>query len=100
MTDVADIAAVRLLIADTDPDEQIYSDGHILQFLAIEHGHPRRAAARALETYAAHIAQVAGPIRGLLDLRLGGEQSADVLLDVAARLRGGRLTSVPLGGGS
>lgn len=86
--DPEDILDVRLLIADTDPDNEVFTDEDIERFYALE-GSKRRAAARALETHAASIAQLAGPIRGLLDIRVGGEQSAQVLLNVARSLRTG-----------
>ena len=91
MPDVAALVdTVRLLIADTDVEHVVYTDPEVEQFLELEGMHARFAAARALETYAAHIAQVAGPVRGLLDIRVGGEQSANTLLAVADRLRQGR----------
>jgi hypothetical protein len=87
---------LRLLIADTDISNEIFTSTDLDRFFTVERSSVRNAAARALETYAAHIAQVAGPVRGLLDIRVGGEQSAGVLLRVARSLRGGRVTSVAL----
>lgn len=93
---MAQLDDVRLLIADTDPADQVFSDPQITQFLLLELNSTRNAAARALETHAAHIAQVAGPVRGLLDIRVGGEQSAGVLLQVARKLRGGSARALTL----
>lgn len=77
---------VRLLIADLD-DAQVFDDLQLTQFLRLEDYHVKRGAALALETYASHIAQVAGPVRGLLDIRIGGEQSAATLRAVASAWR-------------
>lgn len=87
------IQDVRLLIADADPGEMAFADDKIERFLALENHRPMRAAARALETYAAHIAQVSGVVRGLLDIRVGGEQSAATLMAVARSLRRGQPVS-------
>lgn len=87
-TDLADrIDLVRLLIVDLDTANQIYTDTQITLFLSSECWETRLASAEALDSYATHIAQVAGPIRGLLDIRVGGEQSAAVLRGRADRLR-------------
>lgn len=89
--DPADLAElvdlVRLLIADVEPTEQVYQDFELESLLHLEAYEPKLAAAQALDTYASHIAQVAGPVRGLLDIRVGGEQSARVLFEHAGRLR-------------
>jgi hypothetical protein len=86
--DLADrIDLVRLLIVDLDSANQMYTDPQISEFLESECWETRLAAAEALDSYATHIAQVAGPIRGLLDIRIGGEQSAAVLRGRADRLR-------------
>lgn len=77
---------LRLLIADVD-DAQVFDDLQLTQFLRLEGWRVKRGAALALETYASHIAQVAGPVRGLLDIRIGGEQSAAALRAVAGAWR-------------
>jgi hypothetical protein len=94
--DPEDITDVRLLIADTDASNEVFTDAEIERFYALEGSSKRNAAARALETHAAHIAQISGAVRGLLDIRVGGEASAGVLLRVARSLRGGRMVSVTL----
>lgn len=91
---------LRLMIVDLDPEHEVYTDMQLERFLAIERYRLRSAAAAALESYAAHLAQVAGPVRGLLDLRVGGEQSANVLREIAKRWRDidghGLVYSIPL----
>lgn len=92
------LAYLRLLIADTDfVGGYVYEDQDLDAFYTNE-GSVKAAAARALEVYAANIAQLAGPVRGLLDIRVGGEQSAQVLLTVARRYRsgGGRVRTLDL----
>lgn len=84
-----DIAGVRLLVADTDVDNPVYNDDQYTRFLGMESGHVDRAAARALETYAVHLAQVSGVVRGLLDIQVGGDQAAGILLRRADQLRAG-----------
>lgn len=78
---------VRLLIADLDEANRVFDDLQLTQLLRLEDYHVKRGAALALETYASHIAQVAGPVRGLLDIRIGGEQSAATLRAVASAWR-------------
>lgn len=81
------IGDVRLLAVDVDPAYEVFTDEQLSQFLALECWDPRLAAAHALETMAADLAEKAGVVRGLLDIRVGSEQSAAVLRARAESLR-------------
>ena len=82
-----DIGRVRLLAADTDEDNFIFSDAELTVFLEIEGGSKRRAAAMALEALANDKATIA------VRVQRGGGISEDLtsvptlLLAQAQRLR-------------
>ena len=93
------LAYLRLLIADTDfLGGYVFEDEDLEAFYANEGESVYRAAAAALDVHAKNIAILAGPVRGLLDIRVGGEQSARILMDAAKRLRarGGRMVAMHL----
>jgi hypothetical protein len=77
---------VRLLITDTDPEEQIFEDDEISAFLALESDDALLAAAQALETIATSEALVQKRIQ-LLDLSTDGPAVAKSLMERAASLR-------------
>lgn len=76
---------VRLLIADTDPDNELLSDDDVLDFIALE-GHVKLAAASALDAIASSEALVSKVIR-TQDLSTDGAKTADALRKHAASLR-------------
>lgn len=93
------LAYLRLLIADTDfVGGYVFTDDELQNFYGNEGESVYRAAARALEVHAVSIAQTIGAVRGLLDIQLGGRESANVLTDAAKRLRasGGRMVSMSM----
>lgn len=77
---------VRLLIADTDPANRIFSTRQIAQFLRLNNDHVRRAAAQALDVLAANEALVSKVIK-TQDLSTDGAKTADALRKQAAELR-------------
>lgn len=86
MSDPASVAAVRLLIADTDPTNQILTDTQVGQFVDLEGGVVKLAAAQALDSIASSEALVSKVIR-TQDLATDGAKTAAALRDHAARLR-------------
>lgn len=77
---------VRLLIADTDPTNRFFSTREIARFLALNPDSVRRAAAQALDVWAANEAMVSKKIR-TQDLSTDGPAVADALRKSAAELR-------------
>lgn len=77
---------VRLLIADTDTANRIFSTRQIAQFLRLCGGNVRRAAAQALDVLAANEALVSKVIK-TQDLSTDGAKVADALRKQAAELR-------------
>lgn len=80
------VDAVRLLIADTDTDNQVLTDDQIKGFLVIETGSVKRAAAQALEAIAVSEALVSKVIR-TQDLQTDGSKVATALMARATALR-------------
>lgn len=78
--------AVRLLIADTDPANRFFSTKQINIFLTINSDSVRRAAAQALDVWAANEAMVSKKIR-TQDLSTDGPAVAEALRKLAAELR-------------
>jgi hypothetical protein len=77
---------VRLLIADTDPANRFFSTSEITDFLALNGASVRRAAAQALDVWAANEAMVSKKIR-TQDLQTDGPAVAAALRASAAELR-------------
>jgi hypothetical protein len=77
---------VRLLIADTSTANRIFSTRQIAQFLRLNSGNVRRAAAQALDVIAANEVLVSKVIR-TQDLSTDGAKVADALRKQAAELR-------------
>lgn len=80
-----DRGRVRLLIADTDSANPVFTDAEIDTFVALE-GDVFTSAALALETIAVNEALVLKVIQ-TLDLKTDGAKLADTLLKRAAMLR-------------
>lgn len=78
------VAQVRLLIGDTDA--LIFTEQEILGLLALEDGHPHRAAAQALETIAITEALLSKKIKSQ-DLETDGPAVAETLRKLAAQYR-------------
>lgn len=79
-------ADVRLLIADTDPANRIFSTQQIARFLAMNGDSVKRAAAQALDAIAGNEAMVSKKIR-TQDLSTDGPAVADALRKQATELR-------------
>lgn len=77
---------VRLLIADTDATNRFFSTQQLDDFLAMNSDSVRRAAAQALDAWAANEAMVSKKIR-TQDLSTDGPAVADSLRKSAAELR-------------
>lgn len=77
---------VRLLIADTDSTNRMFSTRQIAQFLRLNADNTRRAAAQALDVLASNEALVSKVIR-TQDLQTDGAKVADALRKQAAELR-------------
>lgn len=77
---------VRLLIADTDTAHRIFSTKQIDQFLRLNDGDVRRAAAQALDVIASNEAMVSKVIK-TQDLSTDGAKVAESLRKQAAELR-------------
>lgn len=82
---MADRDLVRLLIADTDAPNQIFTDAQLDQFLTLE-TYVKLAAAQALDTIASNEALVSKKIR-TLDLQTDGPAVATALHAQADSLR-------------
>lgn len=76
----------RLLITDTDPANRLFSTLQLADFLAMNSGNIRRAAAQALDVLAANEALVSKVIK-TKDLSTDGAKTADALRKQAAELR-------------
>jgi hypothetical protein len=76
----------RLLIADTDPANRFFSTLQLADFLSMNGDSVRRAAAQALDVWAANEAMVSKKIR-TQDLQTDGPAVADSLRKSAAELR-------------
>lgn len=81
----ADMDMVRLLIPDTDPTQQFFTDSQISAFLALEGG-VKKAAAQALDVLASNEAMVSKVIR-TLDLQTDGAKLSAELRARASSLR-------------
>lgn len=81
-----DTGQVRLLIADTDPDNEIFTDDQLDGYLAIQHGSIKRAAADALDAIATSEALISKVIT-TQDRSSDGAKVADALRDHANALR-------------
>lgn len=81
-----DAGKVRLLISDTDPDNEVFADSEIDTFLELEGGNLRLAAAQALDTIASNELQVLKVIQ-ILDLRTDGASMSKELRARADSLR-------------
>jgi hypothetical protein len=77
---------VRLLIADTDPANRFFSTGELTDFLALNGASVRRAAAQALDVWAANEAMVSKKIT-TQDLQTDGPAVAASLRQAATELR-------------
>lgn len=77
---------VRLLISDTDPAARFFSTREISRFLALNADHTRRAAAQALDVWAANEAMVSKKIT-TQDLQTDGPAVAAALRAAATELR-------------
>lgn len=77
---------VRLLIADTDPGNRIFSTQQIARFLAMNGDSVKRAAAQALDAIAGNEAMVSKKIR-TQDLQTDGPAVAAALRAQATELR-------------
>lgn len=80
------VQQVRLLIADQDPENQIFPDGVLQEYLDLNKGRTRRAAADALDAIATSEALISKVIR-TQDLQTDGAKVADALRQHADRLR-------------
>jgi hypothetical protein len=80
------VAKVRLLIADTDVDNQLFTDEQLEGFLSIEGSRIKRAAAQALDTIATSEVLISKKIR-TLDLQTDGPAVAAELRARAKQLR-------------
>lgn len=81
-----DLRRTRLLIADMDPANRFFSTLQLADFLAMNSDSVRRAAAQALDVWAANEAMVSKKIR-TQDLSTDGPAVADALRKAAAELR-------------
>lgn len=81
-----DLGQVRLLIADVDESNLLFTDAQITAFLTLNSGSVRRAAAQALDVIAGSEAMVSKKIRSQ-DLSTDGPAVADALRKQAAELR-------------
>lgn len=77
---------VRLLIADTNPASEVFTDTEITAFLTLENGDVKLAAAQALDTIADDEALTSKAVR-TQDLSTDGTKVADSLRRRAAALR-------------
>lgn len=77
---------VRLLIADVNEDDPLFTDAQLQGFLALEGDHVKRAAARALDVIAVSEVLVSKKIR-TQDLQTDGPAVAKALREQALALR-------------
>lgn len=77
---------VRLLISDTDPDNEVFTDAEIAAFLTFSASNVRLAAAEALDSMASNEVMVSKVIR-TQDLQTDGSKVAAELRARAATLR-------------
>lgn len=78
--------SVRLLIPDTDVQNQLITDEEIAYLLSTNSNDPRLAAAEGLEIVASNAALVL-KVTKLLDVSVDGTKVADALMKRAAQLR-------------
>lgn len=83
---MADRDTVRLLVADVDPANQLFTDAQIDSLLTLEGGNVKLAAAQALDAIASSEVLVSKVIRSQ-DLQTDGAKVADALRKHAAALR-------------
>lgn len=83
---IANLDAIRLLISDTDPANQTFTDTELGVFLDLEAGSVRRGAAQALDTIASNEALVSKVIT-TQDLSTDGAKLAQALQSRAESLR-------------
>lgn len=86
MATTEQIATVRLLIADTDPANQLLTDNQLTSLLKLNGDDERLAAADALETIAVSEVLVSKKIR-TQDLQTDGPAVSAELRQLAKRLR-------------
>lgn len=80
------IRMVRLLLNDVDTDNEVFSDSDISDFLTLERGRIKRAAAQAIDTNASNEALASKVLRSQ-DWSTDGAKVADALRAHADRLR-------------
>lgn len=80
------VGQVRLLIADVDPDGQVFTDDQLNGYLSITHQSVKRAAADALDAIATSEALISKVIT-TQDRSTDGAKVADALRKHAAALR-------------
>ncbi len=88
---------LRLLIADVDETRQVFTDGQVSAFLAMNAGQVKLAAAAALDTIATDEALASKVIR-TQDLQTDGAKLADSLGKRAQRLRAEHFEELEDGG--
>jgi hypothetical protein len=88
-----EVRQVRLLLNDVDPDDQVFTDADVDDFLAMEGGHVKLAAAQAIDTNASNEALASKVLRSQ-DWQTDGAKLADALRKHAAALREQHAASV------
>lgn len=84
--DTTSIRQVRLLLNDVDPAAQVFTDADINDFLALEGGHVKLAAAQAIDTNASNEVLASKVLRSQ-DWQTDGAKAADALRKHAQALR-------------
>lgn len=80
------IRQVRLLLNDVDPAEQVFTDEDVTDFLDLESGHVKLAAAQAIDTNASNEVLASKVLRSQ-DWQTDGAKAADALRKHAQALR-------------
>lgn len=86
MPESDDVRRVRLLLNDVDPAKQVFTAADIDDFLALEGGHVKLAAAQAIDTNASN-ELLASKVLSSQDWQTDGAKLADALRKHAAALR-------------
>lgn len=86
MGDADSIRQVRLLLNDVDPARRIFEDQDIEDFLTLESGHVKLAAAQAIDTNATNEVLASKVLRSQ-DWQTDGAKIADAMRGHADRLR-------------